>query len=130
MADPKTPAQLASDAAEAIRQLNHASMDPRNWTSPTEISDTVNALAALLERLPQALRQLESGLLELSDDHRIRLDNVPDPSEQDIVHQVFLVQSALEETRGHLGQAREALRRATSPLSHMGAPWPEDDDQD
>lgn len=126
----RKPSTIASAAAEEIRALNHASLDRKAFENPADVSDTANALLQLLERLPQALSQLEAGLLELSDNQRIRLDDKPpaETSRKDISDQVFAVVWALGQTRDRLGQAHTELREATGPLSHMGSPWEVNED--
>jgi hypothetical protein len=126
----REPHQMASAAAEEIRALNHRTLDAdKAFTYPGQVSDTANGIATLLERLPQALRQMEAGLEQLRDDNAIRLDDRPEneTSQKDIHDQVFAVTQALSRTRELLGEAHTALRQATGPLSHMGGLWEDDE---
>lgn len=127
----RTPSQIANSAAEEIRALNHRTLNTTAYTQPGDVSDAANAVATLLERLPQALEQLEAGLTQLQDANAIRLDTKPlgDTSRQDIFNEVFTVTSALSEARRKLREAHAALRDATGPLSHMGGLWEDDQDE-
>lgn len=58
---PATIADLADTAAEAIRALNHASLDGRS-IDLHELYHALGALATLADRLPQACRQLAAAL--------------------------------------------------------------------
>ncbi|MFG2359411.1 hypothetical protein [Streptomyces sp. NPDC048521] len=128
----RTPSQIANAAADEIRTLNHRTLDPKVFTTPSEVADTLNALTRLLQTLPQSLQQLEAGLELLDENQQIRLDNKPkaETSRQDIFRQVLAVRSALQQARERLGQADEAMREAARPLSRMGAPWPPADGED
>lgn len=127
----RPPSQIANAAAEEIRALNHRTLDDPAYEQPGDVSDTANGVATLLERLPQALDQLEAGLLVLHDANKIRLDTKPlgDTSRQDIAHEVFTVTSALSEARRALREAHRAMKEATGPLSHMGGLWEDDQDE-
>lgn len=127
----RTPPAIASEAAEQIRQLNHRTLDPKAFTQPGDVSDVANAIATLVQRLPQTLQQMEAGLLTLEEREAIRLDDVREgsASQKDISDRVSAVLSALRDAREDLERAHTALQRATSPLSHMGGLW-EDDEED
>jgi hypothetical protein len=126
----RTPAEIATAAAEELRALNHRTLDPKAFPQPGDVSDTADALARIVQYLPQALRQLDAGLEALHDEQRIRLDDVPanEVSAQEIQSRVFKVVSALREARVGLSQVDDEMRRAKGPLSHMGAPWGDDED--
>lgn len=54
----KTPSQLADQAAEAVRSLNHATLSKRpGWEYPSDAYDVVGGLARVAMMLPQALQQ-------------------------------------------------------------------------
>ena len=128
----RTPAQISNAAAEEIRTLNHRILDPKVFETPADVSDTTVGVAAVVQRLPQALQQLEAGLKALDDGQRIRLaDRHPsEVSQQDLSDAVTTVLVGLQEARRALGQVEEHLRSATGVLGSLGAPWPEDDGED
>lgn len=75
MTGPKTPAQLAHDAAEAIRALNHATISTRDgWQFPADAYSVVGNLRELAQRLPQLLLQTEELLQRLAEGDHIRSD--------------------------------------------------------
>jgi hypothetical protein len=127
----RTPSQLSNDAAESIRALNHRTLDPKAFTQPGDVSDVATAIATLVERLPQALAQMQAGLRALDDRDAIRLDDIREgyASQKDISDRVSAVLSALRDAREDLSQAHATLQRATSPLSHMGGQWEDEDDE-
>ncbi|WP_045562764.1 hypothetical protein [Streptomyces sp. FxanaA7] len=128
----RTPSEIASEAAEQVRALNHRTLDTKVFAQPGDVSDVANGITTLLERLPQTLEQLEAGLTQLHHDGRIRLDAKPlaETSQQDILHEVVTVTSALSEARRLLRQAHEAMREAAGPASHMGGLWEDADDEE
>lgn len=128
----RSPAQIASTAAEEIRALNHRTLDTEVFPQPGDVSDTADGIATLLQRLPQALEQLEAGLVQLQGAHAIRLDTkrLAETSQQDIANEVSTVTSNLSEARRLLRQAHTAMKAATGPLSHMGGLWEDDEDDE
>lgn len=66
MSDPKTPAAAATEAAEAVRVINHLTIgedrraEALPW--PSDIASTLSSLAPAAHRLPQALEQLRARL--------------------------------------------------------------------
>jgi uncharacterized protein YicC (UPF0701 family) len=127
----RTPAEIASAAAEEVRALNHRTLDPKAFTQPGDVSDVADAVATLVQRLPQTLQQLEAGLEALYDRDAIRLDDIREgyASQKDISNRVSAVRSALRQAREDLSQVHATLQRATSPLSHMGGQWEDEDDE-
>lgn len=124
----RTPSQIAHSAAEEIRALNHISLDPKAFKQPGDVSAAADALATLVQRLPQTLAQLEAGLTALQDRQAIRLDDVPadEVSAKEIHDRVFSVVWELREASEGLGRVHERLRKAAGPLSHMGGQWDDD----
>lgn len=55
----KTPTELASHAADAVRALNHATLgtDQYGWEEPADVYTVLGALSAMAGDLPQALDQ-------------------------------------------------------------------------
>ncbi|MFE3502954.1 hypothetical protein [Kitasatospora sp. NPDC059160] len=73
------PAATARQAAAAIQELNHQTLDIDSMSAP-EIHSTVRALADLVDRLPQACEQLAHLLeRELAAD-RVCMEDGRDPA--------------------------------------------------
>lgn len=125
----RTPAKIADAAAEEIRALNHRTLDPGAYEQPPEVSGAVSALMTLVQRLPQAVRQAQSGLMTLDDQNMIRLD-YGDGSRTELVNAVSTAVFGLTEACGLLERAAQELKAAAGPLSHMGGPWPADGEDD
>ncbi|MDH6122002.1 CHASE3 domain sensor protein [Kitasatospora sp. GAS204A] len=112
---PKTdPAKAARDAAEAIRKLNHATLN--NAVSAPMVSSITQALLQLVDRLPQTLEQLGQQLKQRQAEDAIRMDTGEKPADA-----VADVLAALEDALLDLGDLSNALHRAASPLFHMAA---------
>ncbi|NED60209.1 hypothetical protein G3I15_04625, partial [Streptomyces sp. SID10244] len=78
--EPKTPAQLADDAAEAIRALNHATLSGRpGWEYPADAYSVVGNLGTLVMRLPQVLEQLTEFVEQLHADGHVKADGGDTP---------------------------------------------------
>lgn len=68
----KTPRQLADDADEAIRALNHVTMNRRDeWEYPGDAYSVTGSLGSMAARLPQALQQIQRFLNELEREHAL-----------------------------------------------------------
>ena len=82
MTGPRAPsaADLAADAAETIRQLNHHTLHQQALTCPAELDLAVAELAVMARRLPQLLRQLDRWLHTEQHAGRIRTDDATDPA--------------------------------------------------
>ncbi|MFE2078017.1 hypothetical protein [Streptomyces misionensis] len=128
----RTPSQISNAAAEEIRALNHRTLDAKVFETPADVAYTADGIAALIQRLPQALQQLEAGLRALDENNGIRLaDRHPsEVSQQDIAHAVADALLGLEAARSSISTAEGHLRDATSVLGNLGAPWPEDGDDE
>ncbi|MEZ7005701.1 hypothetical protein [Streptomyces sp. AD55] len=110
MTDPKTPAQLADDAAEAIRALNHATQSQRpGWKYPSDAYSVVGALARMAAGLPQALDQI--GYLPESMVSNLRSDRGTLDSDLSDTYE------ALADAHDAAEALRKALDRAHSGLS-------------
>ncbi|RLL68396.1 hypothetical protein [Streptomyces sp. Z26] len=66
------PARWASQAAEAVRAVNHTT--PSGLEFPSDAYDTVAALGEVAERLPQALAQINAYLHAQQSAGRLRSD--------------------------------------------------------
>jgi hypothetical protein len=78
MTDPKTPAQLADDAAEAVRSINHLTTrrpTGEGWEFPSDAYSVVGNLGTLAMRLPQALEQLTEFVVTLDADDHVLADD-------------------------------------------------------
>ena len=108
------PAKAARDAAEAIRKLNHASLN-QQLPAPV-ISSTVQALVQLVDRMPQALEQLGRQLRQRRAEDAIRMDTGENPAVA-----VAEAMVALDDAVQHLADVSRSLHLAASPLFHMAA---------
>ncbi|MFB7517214.1 hypothetical protein [Streptomyces sp. NPDC056144] len=106
------PTKAAIATAEAIRKINHASLNGR-LTAP-QISATIQGLVAAVDRMPQALEQLAAQLRHRQEQGQIRMD---DGSESgNAVHAVL---AYLADAAGDLEALAVSLHNAASPLFHM-----------
>ena len=100
----KTPAQLADDAYEAVRALNHATLSERDgWRYLGDAYSTVANLSALAGGLPQALDQIGALVERLALAGNLRSDK--DTLDTD-----------LENTYGGLAVAHDAARQLYEAL--------------
>lgn len=117
MTDPKTPGQLASDAAEAIRGLNHAtlSLGHLDWEYPSNAYSVLGGLERTSGYLPQALTQVRSLLSGLFFDGHV--GSTTGNAEKDVAEAI----AALDDARVAAATLNAALQRAhnaTSPLTY------------
>jgi hypothetical protein len=125
----RTPSQIANNAAEEIRALNHRTLNPKAYENAPAVAEVVSALATLIERMPQALQQAEAGLEALYDRNEIRLA-AADNSPKALAEAVSAVTVSLEYARNDLDSVLRELKAAAGPLSNMGGPWPADEGAD
>lgn len=111
----RTPAELADDAAEAIRSLNHVTIHRDAYHEPADINSAVSRLEALAYTLPQALTQTARILQAMDQDPGIRIDSGANSAEKvaEAVQEMQRAQQAFQ-------AAGEALSRANQRLSTMG----------
>ncbi|MFF9003619.1 hypothetical protein ACF1GW_38640 [Streptomyces achromogenes] len=129
----RTPAEISRAMAEEARALNHRTIDGKVFETPIDIAYTAEGIMAVVQRLPQALQQLEAGLEILRDSNRIRLaDRHPsEVTNEALARAVATVLVGLQDARAALGTVEEHLQDANRVLSNLGAPWPDNgDDQD
>ncbi|MFF1357294.1 hypothetical protein [Streptomyces sp. NPDC058297] len=105
----REPADIARDAAEAIRALQQRTLDVC-FDEPTAIHRTCDELRQAVQSTPQALIHIWMDLQTME----VRLDNGTDG--RDAKEQV---RQALNTAHDSLTQAGEAMERATQLLSHM-----------
>lgn len=116
MTDAKTPAQLADDAAEGVRGLNHATLSPGRpgWEFPADAYSVIGGLDRMAGYLFQSMDQTWSLLSGLAVDGHVRSDR--GDTDRDLTE----AQMALEDAKVAAEALREALARAhsaTSPLA-------------
>ncbi|MGW6704754.1 hypothetical protein ACWGDE_07665 [Streptomyces sp. NPDC054956] len=116
----KSPAELAGAAAEAVRQLNRLTLNTKTLSAP-EISNAVQSLLQLVDRLPQALDQLGDHLVREQRAGRVRMEDGRDSSMPALKAESHLSDagSELDDVHGH-------LRKAGALLAAMGTPLPTD----
>lgn len=112
--DPHTPAQLADDAAEAIRGLNHATFPGTSaLVFPSDAYDVIASMSVLASRLPQLLGQLDRFLSREVDAGRVSVDGgefAGDPEAAAAATSCWLEQAraAAHRLAHTLGQAQQA----------------------
>jgi hypothetical protein len=116
MTDAKTPAQLADDAAEAVRALNHATLSPRDgWEYPADAYSVVGNLGMLVMRLPQVLEQLTEFVERLHQEGHVKADG-GDTLER--VSNLGAAKSDAEDAATKLQSALDEMHAALSPLAY------------
>ena len=107
-----TPANNADAAAEAIRAVNHLTINRHDgWQYPGDAYSTVGNLAHMAMMLPQALEQIERLVVDLNETGHLRSDK--DQLEHDLNETV----RGLEEAQIAANKLYGALNRAHSGLS-------------
>jgi hypothetical protein len=108
----KTPAQLADEAAEAIRAINHLTQGaPRdNWQYPGDVYSLVANLSQMAMMLPQALQQASRLIADLNEGGHLRSDK--DHLDQDL-GDVFY---GLDDARNAANKLYGSLSRAHNGL--------------
>ena len=125
-----TAAQLAEQAAEGVRGLNHLTRDEGSLQTPAEVYRVLGSLELLAARLPQALAQLDALLQRWADAELVSIDDgefAGDPAAAVATASVYLVEEAtpvavrLQEV---LGRAQQAIAFAsfTGELPDDGGP--------
>ena len=74
----RSPARLATEAADRIRSFNHGTQDAAAYPYPGDVDDAVQALVLLAVRLPQAIEQTGSSLARMHRAGNVRLDVMGD----------------------------------------------------
>lgn len=128
----RTPAEISRSMAEEARALNHRTLKADALENAPDVSTIADNIAAVIQRLPQALQQLEASLQAIHDDGRIRLaDRPPHEVTDEITDEaVFTALAGLREARYALAGVEERLRSATRVLSNLGGPWPTSEEDD
>ncbi|QKV93966.1 hypothetical protein HUT19_21220 [Streptomyces sp. NA02950] len=109
-------AELSEAAAEAIRQLNHATL---KWGSgleyPGDAYSTVANLKTLVQRLPQTFEQILAFLADLHDGGHLRSDRDPNADDD-----MAAVKAALDWAADDARNLAGSLDSAHSALSPIG----------
>lgn len=113
----REPQEMARDASEEIRCLNHRTINRGSYTYPGQVAVTAEGLRDMASRLPQTLQQMRAGLAELEQARQIRMENgsAPGPHVAD-------VNLCLENAERATHSLQRALQEAHSTLFSMGMP--------
>jgi hypothetical protein len=112
--------ELAGEAAEAVRALNHATFpgtDGLAW--PSDAYDILASLALLASRLPQLLGQLDRFVSHEVEAGRVSVDGgeyAGDPQAAAAVTSHWL-----DEARAHAAQLHHALDAAQQAVAFLAA---------
>ena len=117
--EPKS-AQVARDAGEAIRTLNHLTIRDDDLRYPADVYTVIGALATLEERLPQTLqqlfgfreRQLQDGFIR-HDDGTVAASTAIAAARRALLDEAV---PTAQQLRAALGRAQQAV----SGLSYAG----------
>jgi acyl-CoA reductase-like NAD-dependent aldehyde dehydrogenase len=110
----RSPCQLAEEAAEAIRALNHATTWGAGYQRPADVDATVGGLLTLASRLSQALDQASSWLLAAERGETVRHDQG-----DDIAQVVDAARSHLRNAGTYAGWLTESLGSVQKETSHL-----------
>lgn len=132
-----TPRGDAYAAAEAVRQLNHDTLNIEAMTAP-EISSTVRGLLDLVDRLPQAFEQLANHLEKQLAGGQVRMEDGRHPAAPVAQAVAGLRRAAALASPVNrvyygdpAGEFSSALHDAAGWLYNMGGYYvPEDEDED
>lgn len=118
MTEPKTPAELADTAAEAIRALNHATMSTRpGWEYPADAYSVVGNLLAMVQRLPQLLEQTGAHIEALAGGNHIRSTRGGNGAEE--VAAALDALSRVSADAVAMAAALDTAHSALSPLAYV-----------
>lgn len=110
---PSTPAQLAEQAAENIRALNHVTLPGRGeLVYPSDAYSTVANLSDMAMRLPQALQQIRAFIDRLDEHQHLRSDHGPD----DLAQRLADLRAALTDAEATADTLYNDLARAHAAL--------------
>lgn len=104
-----TIGEVATQAVEAVRALNHLTADAGELTSPGEARDVVGRLALMGDQLPQLCEQLARFLVAQCEDGQIARGTGGDPD------------SVLAEVSEALSAAGRAADMMAAALAEAGA---------
>jgi hypothetical protein len=107
-------------AAEAVRALNHATINPGAYSYPGDVYSVIGELQTLAQRLPQALGQAADAL-EAMDDAGTVVD-VEDPDRTPAT--VVAVAESLANAAGHADSIARELAAAHVPAARLAGTDP------
>jgi hypothetical protein len=112
---------LARQAAEAVRSLNHAALGPGGLRQPADAYDVLGELSLAASRLPYLLTQVGHWLAAALDAGQFGTDDGTDPAGA-----VGTARAFLADARGTAAALARDLGRAQQQLSAVhGTPDPE-----
>ena len=111
--------ELADQAAQAVRELNHRTRGAGTFTGPAEIYRLVAELALLVGGIPQLLGQLDQWLHNEHHAGHLRTDNRTDPSRA-----VRDAAAQLTDAGDAANDLAQILVSAQQCLAHLGATKP------
>src|ERR1017187_5919104 len=119
---PEYSVELANAIAEAVRTLNHATIDRRNGALvyPADADAVISALATAMQRLPQLLDQIREWLTEEYRAGRMQVTYGPhagDPGAATLEARIGLSEASAIE-----GQLHAALKGVGAVTSKISAP--------
>ncbi|GGZ28111.1 hypothetical protein [Streptomyces nitrosporeus] len=114
----KTPAQLASTSADAVRALIHATFaSPQaEWEFPGDAYSVVGGLSELARMLPQALDQIARHVEQLHTAGHIRSDRGGDGAGE-VADALRALEFAAADA-GQLSSRLETVHSALGPLAY------------
>lgn len=108
------PQPLASQAAEAVRSLNHATLWPGSgYETAADVAAAISELRRLASYLPQALTQAARWLAQAESQGRITTDHLPGGGNARLttvsaVHALTTAAAYAASLAADLGEAQEA----------------------
>ncbi|MYW33626.1 hypothetical protein [Streptomyces sp. SID2119] len=116
-----TPMQAASDIADAVRNLNHATLNHgEGWEHPGDAYSVIGSLASGAHGLTEALEQVSRVLYDLHTEGQ--LVSVDGAEETD--NQVISARGYLRKAREHTDTLSTLLRDAHTAMSGLAVLGP------
>lgn len=120
MTDTRQVTTLACAAAEAIRNLNHATRDPASLGQPSTAYDLTGALSVAAARLPQLITQITAYLNHALTGGRLGHDLGEDPALAVAVAVTFLGDARM--SAGALAGDLDAAQQQLALINGRPAP--------
>jgi hypothetical protein len=109
-------------AAEAVRALNHATINPGAYSYPGDVYSMIGELQTLAQRLPQALGQAVDALEAMDDAGTVVDVEHPDRTAATVV----AVAESLAQAAGHADSIARELAAAHVPAGRLAGTDPAD----